>query len=92
MALSDGEYLEPQEADSHGGDADDGAGEEEEDKEEEEDVVDWEDGGGFDEDPVYGVEDLDVAEDVAAVGLADGVFGFIDAGEEHGDPDDDGDN
>lgn len=48
MALSDCEDLEPQESDSHGGDADDGAGEEEEDKEEEEDVVDWEDGGGFD--------------------------------------------
>lgn len=33
-----------------------------------------------------------MAEDVAAVGLADGVFGFIDAGEEHRDPDDDGDD
>lgn len=25
------------------------------------------------------------------MGFADGVFGFVDAGEEHGDPDDEGD-
>lgn len=61
MTFSDCEDFKPEEADSYGCDADDRAGEEEEDEEEEEDVVDWEDGGGFDEDPVDGVEDLDVS-------------------------------
>ena len=87
-ALLDLEKPDPEEADADGSNAGDGAAEEEEDQEGHENVIDGKSLGGLDEDPVDGLEDVDVSEDVAAVGLADRVGGLVDGGDEHGDPED----
>ena len=91
VTFSNLEDFEPEEADSQGGDADDGAGKKEKHQEEENDVVNGEDFGGFDEYPIHRVEDIDVGEDVTTVGFANGVLGLVNAGEEHGYPNEDGD-
>ncbi|CRK18528.1 hypothetical protein BN1708_012373 [Verticillium longisporum] len=90
-ALADLEDADPEEADADGGDAGDGAAEEEQDEEGHEDVVDGEGARRLEEDPVDGLENVEVAEDVAAALLADGVLGLVNARDEHGDPDEEGD-
>lgn len=90
VALADAEDGQPEEADPHGGEADDAGGKEEEDEQGEEEVVYREDFGGFDKDEVDGLEDLDVGEDVAAMAATDGVAGFVDARYEHAGEDDEG--
>ena len=92
VAFADLEYGEPEEADACGGNAHDRGGEEEEHKKQEQDVVDGEDLGGLDEDPVDRLEDVDVAEDVAAVGAANGVLGLVDARDEHAGEGEEGDD
>ena len=59
-ALFDLEQPDPEEADSHRGDACNGAAEEEKDQKGHEDVVHGESLGGFYKDPVHRLEDVDV--------------------------------
>lgn len=92
VPFADAEDDDPEEADSQGGDADDGGAEKEEHEKEEDDVVDWEDFAGHDEDPVHGLEDVDVSQNVAAADLAYAVLGLVDARDEHAHPDQQGDN
>ena len=87
MPFPDLEYFEPKKANADGSDADDGAGEKVEDYEEENDIVDWEDFGRFDEDPVHGIENVDMAQDVSAMTLADRILRLVDKGQKHGHPD-----
>ena len=70
MAFPDLENLEPEEPNTNRCYADNGAKEKEEHQEEEDDVVDWEDFGRLDEYPVHWVEDLVVAQYIAAVAFA----------------------
>lgn len=92
VSLADLEEGEPEEADTCSRDADNRGGEEEQDQQEEQDVVDREDLGRLDKDPVQWLEDVDVAEDVTTVGTADGVLRLVDAGDEHAGEDDQGNN
>ena len=92
VPLANLEDGDPQEADASGRDADNRGGEEEENEEEEHNIVDGEDLGGLDEDVVERLEDVDVAEDVAAVGAADGILGLVDTGDEHAGEDDEGED
>lgn len=87
VALADGEEHEPEKADSHGSNAYDGGGEKEEGEKEEDNVVDGEDLRCLDEDPIDGLEDVDVTKNITASGFANGVLGFVDARDEHGDED-----
>lgn len=85
-AAADLEDADPEEADADGGDARDGAAKEKEDQQRHEDIVDGKDAGELDKDPVEGLEDVNVTEDVAAALLAYRVFGLVDARDEHGYP------
>lgn len=80
MSLSNLEQLQPEEAYPQTCNTNDGTGKEEDYQEEEYDVIDREHFRGYDKKPVDGVEDVDVAEDVPAVALADRVLRFVDAG------------
>lgn len=83
MPFSDLKDLEPEESDTDCSDSNHRAGEEVKHHEEEDDIVNREDLGRHDEDPVHGVEDIDVAKDVTAASLADRVLGFVDEAEKH---------
>ena len=71
MSFSDLEDPEPKKADANAGNADDRAGEEEEDQEEKDDIVDREDLGRLDEDPVHRIQDVRVSKHVSAMAFAD---------------------
>lgn len=77
------EDTNPEEANTHSCDARDGAAEEEENQERHKNVVNWKYAGEFDKNPVERLKDVDAAEDVATLSLADRVLGFIDAREKH---------
>ena len=83
MALANLENGNPEEADADRSDSNNRGGEKEEDKEQEQNIVDREDLGRLDKDPVERLEDVDVAEDVSAVSTADGVLGLVNASNEH---------
>ena len=91
MALADLEERYPEEADSYRRDAEDAPAEEEECQEKEDDVVDGEDFAREREQPIDGIEDLSLAEQVAAAFAADGVLDFVDAGDGHAGEDDEDD-
>lgn len=89
MTLSDLKNLDPEEANTDGRNANNGAGKEEQYNQQEDDIIDWKDLCRLDEDPVHRVEDLNVTEDVAASALADRILCLVDKGQEHGDPNED---
>lgn len=71
MAIANLKQPDPKEADADRSHPNHRAEEEEKDQYQEDDVVDRENLRGLDEDPVYGVDDVGVAENVTTVGLAD---------------------
>lgn len=87
VALSNGENLEPEEANANRGNPNNRAREKENDQKEVKDVVDREDLGGFDKDPVEWVENIGIAENVTAMTFAHRILDLVNGGEEHRDPD-----
>ncbi|CAH0048217.1 unnamed protein product [Clonostachys solani] len=81
-ATSDLENLNPQEADSHSSHTRNRAAKEKEDEKRHENIVNRENFGGLEENPVQWLED-----NVSASLLADGVLGLVNSRDEHGYPD-----
>lgn len=86
MALSDLEYPDPEESDANHSDSHDRAAEEKQRQQREESVVDRKYASRFQEDPIQRIEDVDLAEDVSAMLLADGILCLVDSSQEHRDP------
>jgi hypothetical protein len=88
MASANAENSDPQNSNADCGEADNAGEEKKEDQDQENDIVDWEDFGGLDQDPVDGLEDVDVCKYVAAMLLAYGVLCLVDTCDEHAGEDD----
>lgn len=86
VAFSNGENLEPEEANADRGNPNNRAREEEDNQKEVKDIINREDLGGFDKDPVERVQNIGIAENVTTMTLADRILDFVDGGEEHRDP------
>ena len=87
MSFSDAEYRDPEDSNANGGDTDDAGCEEQHCDEQEDDIINWEDLGSLDQNPVDRVEDVDVTKKMTAMFFADGVLGLVNTGDEHADPD-----
>lgn len=92
MSFSDTEYRDPKDSDTNCCNTNDAGCEEEHGDEQEDDVVDGKDLRRLDQDPVDWVEDINVTEKMTTMFLADGVFRFVNASDEHADPDQKNDN
>lgn len=88
VALSDAEKNDPEEADSDGSQANNAGTEEEQREEQEDDVVDRKHTGGVGQQGIDGLENLGLAEQVAARGSADRVLDLVDHRDQHACKDD----
>jgi len=85
--LADLEDGNPEEPDADCSYSNNGSGEEEENQKEEDYVVNWENFGSDDEQPVDGLKDVNVSQKVTTFDFANRVLGFVDASDEHRCPD-----
>src|SRR5205823_5738955 len=88
MASANAENSDPQNSNADCGEANNAGEEKNENQDQENDIVDWEDFGGLDQDPVDGLEDVDVCKYIAAMLLAYGVHCLVDTCDEHAGEDD----
>src|ERR1700742_3772129 len=83
MSLANPENCDPKDPDPNGRNSEYAGTEKEHDDGHEDDIVNGEDRGTLDQNPVDGLEDVDMSKQIAAVPLADGVLRFINASNQH---------
>ena len=92
VALADLEQTDPQEADADSCNADNRSGKEQKGQKKEDDIVDGEDLGGDNEEPVDRLEDLVVAKQISATSFANRVLDLVHTSDQHAGPYDEDDD